>query len=149
MARKKTDQTAQTLEESVAEQTAATIPTPEPAAPIVAKKVYPKLRSWAHDNAAGVELNSYASTDEKLFEIRLQFRDGKPSEDARRYMKDNGFRWEPNREPGANFMTPGAWVHKVAYEGAQDRLTAERVYFNVVETIRKEKGIEPEPAIGR
>lgn len=104
------------------------------------KKLYTNHRSWGHDNVAGVEMNTYASTEHKRFEARLQFRDGDPGDKVRQYMKDNGLHWEKDREPGPNFGKPGAWVLKVPYMGAEARETINRLYAGAIAMIREAKG---------
>ncbi len=49
---------------------------------------------------------------------------------------------EPNNPLRWHFGTEGAWVHKIAYVGAQDRETINRVYAGVVAMMREEKGID-------
>jgi hypothetical protein len=104
------------------------------------KKPYTLHRPWAHDNLIGVEANTYMSTEHGVYEARVQFRDGAPAPDVRQLMKDNGFKWEKDREPGPNFGQPGAWVRKIAYDGAQDRLALDRTYAAVVQMMREAKG---------
>ena len=110
-----------------------------------AKRAYPPLRSWAHNNAAGVELSSYSSKEKKIYEMQLRFRDGKPSQEVRQFMKDNGFRWESEAPKAGVYDVATAWVHPVGFNtGAQDRLTAERIYSGVVEMIKRERGLDQE-----
>lgn len=112
---------------------------------------FPPQRGWKHDNTAGVERLNYIDTDKKIYEFWLKFRDGKPSEEVRQYMKDNGFRWEANAPQGGRWPeVEGAWVRPIGYATQnQDRLHGERVFDKVVEMTRAEKGIEaPQRAEG-
>jgi hypothetical protein len=113
------------------------------------KKVYPKARSWKLDNAAGVELMSYTDKDHGAYEMWIRFREGKPSDEVRQAMKEQGFKWHPDApKGGGHFDVEGAWVHKTGYStGNADRYTAEKTYQTVVDLVRKEKGIEPEVAM--
>lgn len=109
------------------------------------RKPFPPQRPWEHDNLAGVERLTYSDADKKIYEVWLKFRDGKPSEEVRRYLKDNGFHWEPNAPEGGRFGVKGAWARSTAYATlGQDRLHGERVYRKVAEMIRAEKGLTPE-----
>lgn len=113
--------------------------------------IYPKARSWKHDNVAGVELMSYRDDEKRIYEMWIRFRDGKPSEEIRQIMKDQKFQWHDDApKGGGNFDVEGAWALKVGYQTAsQDRLTAERTYFDVVDAMLKAKGAEAEPSAGR
>lgn len=103
----------------------------------------PPQRGWKHDNAAGVERLNYIDTEKKIYEFWLKFRDGKPSDAVRSYLKDNGFRWAPDAPSGGHWPeAKGAWVKPLGYNTtAQDRLHGERVFDKVVEMICAEKGI--------
>jgi hypothetical protein len=103
----------------------------------------PPQRGWKHDNTAGVERLTYSDTDRQLYEFWLKFRDGKPSDAVRSYLKDNGFRWAPDAPTGGRWQeVKGAWVRPIGYETqSQDRLHGERVFDKVVEMICAEKGI--------
>jgi hypothetical protein len=106
------------------------------------KPVYPNPRSWAHDNQAGVELSTYSNKETKRYEMWIKFRDGKPSEEIRQIMKENGFKWHPDVPKGGNFDVAGAWTLPIGYKtSTQDRLTAERTYADVVEKMFQEKGV--------
>jgi hypothetical protein len=159
MVRKKSETLTQELPPS--EPAASPEPTPPepigvPVAEVIQQvaeqqKVYPKHRGWAHNNLAGVELSFFASKEEpKLFEARIQFRDGDPGAEVRQYMKENGFQWHRDREAGLNFGKEGAWTFPIGYmTGHENRLNAERVYFHVVEQLLKAKGLTPEPQAAR
>lgn len=111
---------------------------------------YPKAFGVRHDNEAGVELSMYTDKEKKIYEVHLKFRDGKPSEEVRRHMKENGFRWQPAVPQGGHFNVAGAWVHPIGYKTqSQDRLQGDRVYQKVVDMIREEKGIERAPDSGQ
>lgn len=101
------------------------------------------LRPWKHDNVAGVERLNYTDAKKKIFEFWLRFRDGKPSDKIRQYMKDNGFHWEPEAPKGGHWPdADGAWVRTLGLATkSQDRLQGERVFDKVVEMIYAEKGI--------
>lgn len=109
----------------------------------------PPQRGWKHNNVAGVERLTYMDTDKKIYEFWLKFRDGKPSEAVRAYLKDNGFRWAGNAPSGGRWPeVAGAWIKPIGYQTqAQDRLNGERVFDKVVDMILEEKGVarEPEP----
>jgi hypothetical protein len=113
------------------------------------RRTLPPQRGWKHNNAAGVEWLNYIDTDKKIYEFWLKFRDGKPSEAVRNYMKDNGFRWAGMAPSGGRWPeVEGAWMRPIGYQtAAQDRLHGERVFDKVVDMIHEEKGIvrEPEP----
>ncbi|HWB10552.1 MAG TPA: hypothetical protein VG826_15085 [Pirellulales bacterium] len=104
----------------------------------------PPQRGWKHDNAAGVERLYYTDTEQGVYEAWLKFRDGKPSEAVRNFMKDNGYRWQPEAPSGGRWPeVQGAWVRPTNYQTlSQDRLHHERVFAKVVEMIYAEKGIE-------
>ena len=110
----------------------------------------PPQRGWKHDNGAGVERLLYNDGDNKRYEFWLKFRDGKPSDAVRAYMKDNGFRWQPDAPTGGRWPeVKGAWARPVGYETrSQDRLHGERVFDKVVEMICAEKGIAPPEKTG-
>jgi hypothetical protein len=114
------------------------------------REPFPPQRGWKHDNAAGVERLTYTDTDTHVYEFWLKFRDGKPSEAVRTYMKDNGFRWAPDAPSGGRWPeVKGAWVRPIDYATqSQDRLHGERVFDRVVEMICTEKGIAPETKVG-
>jgi len=109
------------------------------------REPFPPQRGWKHDNTAGVERLNYIDTDKKIYEFWLKFRDGKPSEEVRHYMRDNGFHWEANAPQGGRWPdVAGAWVRPIGYGTQnQDRLHGERVFEKVVEMICAEKGIAP------
>lgn len=101
-------------------------------------------RGWKHSNEAGVERLSYTDSEEEIYEFWLKFRDGKPTDKVRQYMKDNGFHWESNVPSGGQWpAVDGAWVRPIAYKTRnQDRLHGERVFEKIVQMICAEKGIE-------
>ncbi|HVX12049.1 MAG TPA: hypothetical protein VHC22_12785 [Pirellulales bacterium] len=106
----------------------------------------PPQRGWKHNNAAGIEWLNYIDTEKKVYEFWLKFRDGRPSEAVRNYMKDNGFRWAGGAPSGGRWPdASGAWVRPIGYQTqAQDRLHGERVFDKVVDMILEEKGVVPE-----
>ena len=108
------------------------------------REPFPPQRGWKHDNTAGVERLNYIDSGKRIYEFWLKFRDGKPSEEVRQYMKDNGFHWQASAPQGGRWPeVAGAWVRPIGYETQnQDRLHGERVFEKVVEMIRAEKGIE-------
>lgn len=104
-----------------------------------------EIRGWSVNNAAGVELLTYANRtpDKKRFETWIKFRDGKPSEAVRQIMKEGGFKWHPDVPEAGAFKGEGAWTHPIGYAtGAQDRLQGQRVFADVVNQTYKDKGIE-------
>lgn len=102
------------------------------------------LRPWKLDNVAGVERLNYIDAGKEIFEFWIRFRDGKPSDEVRRYMKDNSFHWEPDAPKGGHWPeADGAWVRPLGLATkSQDRLHGERVFEKVAEMLREEKGIE-------
>ena len=95
----------------------------------------------ASDNLAGVRL-SESKRDRRM---AIQFGQGrpedKPSQDVLDTMKGAGYRWNPSER---------MWTHPVHPESAMTtRIEAERLYEDVCQMIRQEKGIETGPAISR
>jgi hypothetical protein len=153
MPRKKHDTTtanpaAESPTDTAPEQTprnepAAAAATEAPPAPGVDQQRSANPRGWAHDNDAGVQMMTYSSKENRRYEVWLKFRDGKPSDQVRLYMKDNGFRWHGDAPEAGLYKGAGAWTHPIGYDtGAQDRLLGQRVYAAVVNLILKEKGID-------
>ena len=88
----------------------------------------------ATDNLAGVRL--FESKQDR--QMAIKFGEGrpedKPSQAVIDKMKESGFRWNPSDR---------IWVHPVRPEFAMStRIEAERVYQEVRQMIRQEKGIE-------
>jgi len=95
----------------------------------------------ASDYLAGVHL-SESKRDRRM---AIQFGQGrpedKPSQDVLDTMKGAGYRWNPSER---------MWTHPVHPESAMTtRIEAERLYEDVCQMIRQEKGIETGPAISR
>jgi hypothetical protein len=83
----------------------------------------------ASDFAAGVRL--FESRQDRLMAIKF---DEKPSQDVIDKLKDSGFRWNPRDK---------VWVHPIRSESARTtRIEAERLYQEVRQMIRQDKGIE-------
>ena len=88
----------------------------------------------AKDNLAGVRL--FESKQDR--QMAIKFGEGrpedKPSQAVIDKMKENGFRWNPSDR---------IWVHPVRPEFAMGtRIDAEKLYQEVRQMIRQEKGIE-------
>ena len=88
----------------------------------------------AKDNLAGVRL-FYSNQDRQ---VAIKFGDGspeqKPSQAVIDRMKDAGYRWNPSDR---------IWVHPVRADSAMStRIDAEKLYQEVRQMIRQEKGIE-------
>ena len=83
----------------------------------------------ASDFAAGVRL--FESRQDRLMAIKF---DEKPSQEVIDKLKDSGFRWNPRDK---------VWVHPIRVESARTtRIEAERLYQEVRQMIRQDKGIE-------
>ncbi len=83
----------------------------------------------ASDFAAGVRL--FESRQDRLMAIKF---DEKPSQEVIDRLKDSGFRWNPRDK---------VWVHPIRVESARTtRIEAERLYQEVRQMIRQDKGIE-------
>lgn len=109
------------------------------------------LRPWKHDNVAGVERLNYIDAGKEIFEFWIRFRDGKPTDKVRQYMKDNGFHWEPDAPKGGQWPdAEGAWVRPLGLATkSQDRLHGERAFEKVAEMLREEKGIDAAQSQGQ
>jgi hypothetical protein len=139
--------------ESVAEPPASNLPVAEMAPPepkpdgqTFVDRVGPK--KWtpapdpfgiAKDNVAGVRL--FESKQDR--QMAIKFGDGrpedKPSQAVIDKMKENGFRWNP-----ANRI----WTLPVRPDTATaTRIDAEKLYQELRQMIRKEKGIETAPEV--
>lgn len=89
----------------------------------------PNPRSWAGNNAAGVEY----LTRKDPYQFLIRFKE-KPSPEVIDYMKDNGFRWDRNEQ---------AWARPIGYSSAaQDRELGRRTYGKVVDMLLEQKGID-------
>jgi hypothetical protein len=83
----------------------------------------------ASDFAAGVRL--FESRQDRVMAIKF---DEKPSQEVIDKLKDSSFRWNPRDK---------VWVHPVRVESARTtRIEAERLYQEVRQMIRQDKGIE-------
>jgi len=91
--------------------------------------VEPNPRSWAGNNAAGVEY----LTRKEPYQFLIRFKE-KPSQDVIDLMKDNGFRWDRDAQ---------LWARPIAYStAAQDREIGRRTYGKVVDRLLEQKGID-------
>jgi len=95
----------------------------------------------ATDYQAGVSL--FESKRDRRMAIK--FGEGrpedKPSQAVIDKMKEAGYRWHPSQR---------IWAHPVRSESAMGtRIEAERLYQDVCNTIRQEKGIESGPELSR
>jgi hypothetical protein len=95
----------------------------------------------ATDYQAGVSL--FESKRDRRMAIK--FGEGrpedKPSQAVIDRMKEAGYRWHPSQK---------VWAHPVRAESAMStRIEAERLYQEVRDMIRQEKGIEPGPELSR
>jgi len=93
----------------------------------------------ATDNLAGVRL--FESRQDR--QMAIKFGEGrpedKPSQEVIDKLKEAGFRWNP---------ADRIWAHPVGYANAMaTRIDAERLYQEVRQMIRQEKGIESGPEI--
>ncbi len=83
----------------------------------------------ASDFAAGVRL--FESRQDRLMAIKF---DEKPNQEVIDKLKDSDFRWNPRDK---------VWVHPIRVESARTtRIEAERLYQEVRQMIRQDKGIE-------
>jgi hypothetical protein len=141
--RKARNHTTETQESNVGTQELPPETVSTPGTETEERKPFPPLRSWQHDNQAGVERLTYSHKGDNHYETQLRFRDGKPSDAVRKAMKDAGFRWAGDAPQGGVFNVEGAWVrpHNINTV-SQDRLAGERVYREVRDMMLKEKGIE-------
>lgn len=86
----------------------------------------------ASDFAAGVKL--FESRQDRVMAIKF---DEKPNQEVIDKVKNAGYRWNPNDK---------VWVHPVRFESARaTRIEAERLYQEVRQMIRRDKGIESSP----
>jgi len=123
MARKRTQ--AQEQELAPQEPAAAREPGEDPSEHFVE----PNPRSWAGNNAAGVEY----LTRKEPYQFLIRFRE-KPSVEVIGHMKDNGFQWDRNNQ---------VWARPIAYStAAQDREIGRRTYGKVVDMLLQQKGID-------
>ena len=95
--------------------------------------------SIAGDYLAGVHL--FESKRDR--QVAIKFGEGrpedKPSLEVLAKLKDAGFRWNP---------TDRVWAHPIWPASAMStRIRAEKLYQEVCQTIRNEKGIEPREGI--
>ncbi len=88
----------------------------------------------ATDYLAGVRL--FESKQDRQMAIKF---DEKPSPAVIEKLKDAGYRWNP---------TDMIWTHPVRHDSAMTtRIEAERLYQEVRQMVRHEKGIEASPEI--
>lgn len=88
----------------------------------------------ASDFAAGVKL--FENRQDRVMAIKF---DDKPSQEVIDRLKESGYRWNPNDK---------VWVHPVHFESARTtRIEAERLYQEVRQMVRHDKGIESSPDI--
>lgn len=150
MKRKKDEQTVATIEQTADQANAPTAavvrePGDEPIYPPA-----PNPFGVHHDNRAGVELSNYSNRENGIYESWIKFREGKPSDQVRQHMKDNGFIWRGDVPKGGHFDVAGAWTLKIPYPTRNaTRLKGERVFAKVVDMILEEKGLVPEPELER
>ncbi|HZZ77432.1 MAG TPA: hypothetical protein VFE62_02875 [Gemmataceae bacterium] len=103
----------------------------------VGKKEYPKTPDpfgIAKDNLAGVRL--FESREDR--QVAIKFGEGKPedkpSQAVIELLKEAGYRWNPTHK---------IWTHPVRPESAlATRIDAEKLYQEVRQMIREERGIE-------
>ncbi len=146
MRRKKEEQTTESIDQAAeTTQNDAPVATREPGD----ERIYPPAPNPfgnRHDNQAGVELSSYSDKDSGTYEAWIKFRDGKPSDAVRAFMKQNRMQWHGDVPKGGIFDVAGAWTLPIGFNTRQqDRLHAERVFTKVVEMILEEKGLVREP----
>lgn len=97
------------------------------------KKYAPEAnpRPWAHSNKVGVEF----FTHREPYQSEIVFEE-KPSQAVIDHLKDNGFEWKSQAK---------LWARPNGYKtDAQDKLTARRIYNQVVDMMLEEKGLPPE-----
>jgi hypothetical protein len=83
----------------------------------------------ASDFTAGVRL--FESRQDRLMAIKF---DEKPSQEVIEKLKESDYRWNPRDK---------VWVHPVRFDSARTtRIEAERLYQEVRQMIRQDKGIE-------
>ena len=109
-----------------------------------------RQRQWA---AASAPFGGIFDTDAKVYlfegrqgrQMTIKFGQGrpedKPSQAVIDKMKEAGYRWHPSQR---------IWAHPVRSESAMGtRIEAERLYQDVCNMIRLEKGIESGPELSR
>ena len=95
----------------------------------------------ATDYLAGVRLLENKRGRRMVIKFGEGRPEDKPSQAVIDRMKEAGFRWNPSDR---------VWVHPVRSESAMStRIEAERLYQEVCEMIRQEKGIEAGPETAR
>ena len=95
------------------------------------RKRGPNPHSFISDNVAGVTFQ----TRREPYQAEIAFRDGKPTEEVRMLMKDNGFKWDNESK---------AWAFPVGFNTqAQDKLHSRKIAHQVIDLIRKDRGVEP------
>lgn len=98
------------------------------------KRIFPDPFGIAADYIAGVRLFE----KKRRGQMGIKFGDGgpedKPSQAVIDKVKEAGYRWDPAER---------AWLHPIGAESAMaTRIEAERLYQEVRQMIRQEKGIE-------
>jgi hypothetical protein len=92
----------------------------------------------ASDSVAGVRL-FYSDRDEQ---VAIKFGEGrpedKPSQQVIDKLKENGYRWQPGNR---------IWAHAYGDRPMTVRIEAERLYQEIRQMVRQEKGIETSPEI--
>jgi len=93
----------------------------------------------AKDNLAGVRLFESEHDGQMAIKFGQGRPEDKPSQAVIDTMKEAGYRWN---------TIDRIWAHPVSGESAMStRIDAERLYQQVRQMIRKEKGIEPEQEV--
>ncbi len=106
---------------------------PVPAAEEQPRAVVPNPYPFRSDTLAGVTL----AEDRQLRRMQLKF-DEKPSEDVRLALKDAGFRWSsPNASWEVKIDREQSWTARAA---------ADKIFKQVTEMIRQERGLTAEVA---
>ena len=95
----------------------------------------------ATDYQAGVSLFESKRDSRMAIKFGEGRHEDKPSQAVIDRMKEAGYRWHPSQR---------IWAHPVRSESAMGtRIEAERLYQDVCNMIRQEKGIESGPGISR
>lgn len=92
-------------------------------------------RTWAEktQSATDTVANMRFTGNHKRYRVEITFGDGKPSDEVRQALKDNGFRWDSQDK---------AWTLPVRYNSrAEDRTHAQRTFEEIVGMVREERGM--------
>ncbi len=93
----------------------------------------------AGDNLAGVQLFESKQDRQMALKFGLGQPEDKPSQAVIDKLKEAGYRWNPSDR---------IWAHPVKRETAMTtRIDAEKLYQEIRQMIRQEKGIEPQTEI--